>query len=307
MLGKLRYAVDEIAANYDRRTWWQERAVHRVVGPAQAALGHGSEAVRVLDRDWDTLLVLDACRADLFEERVDRDRFDDYERVYSAGSATDEWSAANFGGQARTDCVYVTGNPVVSRNVSTAFHAFLEPWREAFDPELGTVPPEPITEAALDARERYPDKRLIVHYLQPHYPFLDAPELRYAEFNETEEVTVDDVQTGATDVWEAVGLGYEDPEAVWDSYGDNLDLVMDAIEPLLADEGRTVVTSDHGNLLGERLSFLPFRSYGHPSGVHHPALREVPWAVVDGSDRGAGRERPEADVEEQLRSLGYAD
>jgi len=36
MLGKLRYAVDEIAANYDRQTWWQNRAANRVVGPIQS-------------------------------------------------------------------------------------------------------------------------------------------------------------------------------------------------------------------------------------------------------------------------------
>jgi len=110
----------------------------------------------VLDREWDTLLVLDACRADLFEEIADTDTYDSYERVYSAGSATHEWTKANFRSPAKTDCVYVTGNPVVSRQVETAFHCFLEPWRESFDSEIGTVPPEGVTEAALEAREQFP-------------------------------------------------------------------------------------------------------------------------------------------------------
>ncbi|MFC4245640.1 hypothetical protein ACFOZ7_01240 [Natribaculum luteum] len=306
MLGKLRYAVDEIAANYDRRTWWQNRTANRIIAPIQAQL-HNSDGIRVLDREWDTLLVLDACRADLFEEVVETETYDSYERVYSAGSATNEWVRANFSGPAQTDCVYVTGNPVVSRQVETAFHHFLEPWREEFDPEIGTVPPEPVTETALAAREQFPEKRLIVHYLQPHYPFIEAPHLRYAEFNGTEEVTVKNAKPGATDIWEAVGLGYENPDDVWDAYADNLRRVMDAIEPLLDQPGRTVITSDHGNMLGEQMPLLPMGLYGHPPGIHHPILREVPWAVVDGESTVDSDRRVTADVKEQLRSLGYAD
>jgi len=82
--------------------------------------------------------------------------------------------------------------------------------------------------------------------------------------------------------------------------------VLDTIEPLLNHDGRTVVTSDHGNNLGERMPLLPMRLYGHPTGIHHPALREVPWAVIDGESVGDGDRQMTVD-EEQLRSLGYAD
>lgn len=306
MLGKLRYAVDEIATNYERRTWWQNRTAYRIVAPLQQRF-HDDDGIQVLDEQWDTLIVLDACRADLFEEVVDTNRFDSYRRVYSAGSATIDWSRKNFDSPAKTDCVYVTGNPVVSRQVRTAFHCFLEPWRDGFDPEIGTVPPEPVTEAAVDARERFPEKRLIVHYLQPHYPFLGAPDLRYAEFNQTDEVTVDGAKPGATDVWEAVGLGYEDADEVWAAYKGNLQRVLNAIDPLLDQPGRTVITSDHGNMIGERMPYIPIRLYGHPPGIHHPVLREVPWAISDGETVAGGGRQVDADVEEQLRSLGYAD
>lgn len=121
VLGKLRYAVDEIAANYDRHTWWQNRAAHRIVRPIQSRF-HENDDIRVLDCEWDTLLVLDACRADLFEDIADTDTYDSYERVYIAGSATHEWTKANFRSPANTNSVYVTGNPVVSRQVETAFH-----------------------------------------------------------------------------------------------------------------------------------------------------------------------------------------
>lgn len=120
-------------------------------------------------------------------------------------------------------------------------------------------------------------------------------------------MTIESVKQGTTDIWEAVGLGYEDADEVWGAYGDNLRRVLDAIEPLLGHDGRTVVTSDHGNNLDERMPLLPTQLYWHPTGIHHPALREVLWAVIDGELVDDGDRQVTADVEEQLNSLGYAD
>lgn len=296
-------AFREIRDNYDRPTWWKDRFAHRALGPVQT-LFHDT-SFRVMDEEWDVLIVLDACRADLFREVQDTAQYDAYRTVQSAGSGTDEWVRRNFSGQALTDTVYVTGNPVVSRSVRTSFHAFHEVWRGGFDPEAGTVPPEPVTAAAIDAREQYPDKRLIVHYLQPHYPFLGHPELRFSTFGETESIDAAVARDGADDVWEALGLGLVDYDTVWAAYADNLERVLDSVDDLLdVCDGRTVITSDHGNLLGERVSLLNLSLYGHPPYVHHPALRTVPWAVIDGEERQPDH-TVAIDVEEQLESLGY--
>lgn len=297
------YPVREVYRNYDQPTWWKSRFRSRLLAPLHDRT-HDTD-FQVVDEDWDVLVVLDACREDLFREVVDVDRFDAYETCYSAGSATNEWARENFSGQAMTDTVYVTANPVVSREVRTAFHAFVEVWREAFDEDLGTVPPGPVTDAALKAAADHPDKRLIVHYLQPHYPFIGYPDLRYATFGQTDEVTVSDVREGASDVWEALELGLIDYDTVWDAYADNLRRVMESVEDLLAEvDGTTVITSDHGNLLGEAVTSLRMPMYGHPPRIHHPALREVPWAVIEGSKPVVDRQ-PEAEIEDQLESLGY--
>lgn len=293
----------EIYKNYDRRSWWKSRLAHRAVGPIQERC-HGSE-FRVMDEDWDVLIILDGCREDLFREVVDVSRFDSYETRTSAGSATNEWSNKNFAGQALTNTVYVTGNPVVSREVRTAFHAFVEVWREGFDDELGTVPPEAVTRAALRARKQFPEKRLIVHYLQPHYPFIGYPELRYANFGSTEEIDVGPVKSGANDIWQALDEGFVERETVWEAYADNLEGVMKSAKKLFENpDGKKVVTSDHGNLLGERVGALRVPLYGHPPYIYHPDLREVPWAVVEGSEC-TDKHRVDADVEKQLKSLGY--
>ena len=297
------YPFKEIYRNYDRATWWKSRFRSRILTPLHDRANQAD--FRVMDEDWDVLIVLDACREDLFREVVDIKRFDTYETRYSAGSATNEWARKNFSGQALTDTVYVTGNPVVSREVRTAFHVFVEVWRESFDEDIGTVPPESVTDAALETAADHPDQRLIVHYLQPHYPFIGYPNLHYATFGQTDEVAVADVREGANDVWEALELGLVEYDTVWEAYADNLRRVMDSVEDLLAEiNGTIVITSDHGNLLGEPVTSLQIPMYGHPPCIYHPALREVPWAVIKGT-RNVSDRQPEADIEDQLESLGY--
>lgn len=308
MLRRIKYALSEVRKNYDRPTWWRNRFASRILSPLQSALYGEDSGISVMDEEWDVLIVLDACRTDLFEEVADLDRYDTYGVRESTGSATREWTKSNFGGQARTDTIYVTGNPVVSRWVGTAFDQFHEVWRDEFDSELGTVPAEAVTEAAIEVHESNPDKRLIVHYLQPHYPFVDDPDLRFTRFEGTEELEVTEGRTGASDVWEAVALGLVEPEEAWAAYRRNLEYVLEEIEPLLETvSGDVVVTSDHGNAIGERARPIPIKLFGHPAGIRHPTLRNVPWAVIEGEGERGERESVDSSVEDKLRQLGYVD
>lgn len=297
------YPLEEIYKNYSQPMWWRNRVAQRVIRPIQKKANKSD--FRVMDEEWDTLIILDGCREDLFREVVDISQFDSYETRISAGSATNEWTKNNFTGQALTDTVYVTGNPVVSRQVQTAFHAFIEVWRDGFDENHGTVPPEAVTRAAMEARKKYPHKRLIVHYLQPHYPFIGYPELRYTTLGGTDEIEIESAKSGASDVWKALGNGLVKREKVWEAYAKNLELVMKSADKLIeTEDGKTIVTSDHGNLLGEPVSLLRLRLYGHPPYIHHPDLRKVPWAITGGLG-GKEKRQVDADVEDQLRNLGY--
>jgi hypothetical protein len=64
----------------------------------------------VFEADWDTLLILDACRYDLFERVSDLPG--KTTAVRSKGSATEEFLRANFDGKRLHDTVYVTGEAV---------------------------------------------------------------------------------------------------------------------------------------------------------------------------------------------------
>ena len=60
-------------------------------------------------------------------------------------------------------------------------------------------------------------------------------------------------------------------------------IVLSHIKELISIfSGSTIVTSDHGNLFGERPHILyPFREYGHPRGLYVDELVLVPWLIVN--------------------------
>ncbi|WP_129115809.1 hypothetical protein [Halegenticoccus tardaugens] len=315
--GAVSHVWNGLRGSYDDPFWWRERACEFLVGPIHANLYPGrGDAVRVVDEDWDTLVVLDACRADLFAERADLRAYDEYRTVESLGSTTREWVRRNFAGGTFGDVVYVTANPYVSREAGDAFHRLYEPWIDAFDGDLRTVPPEAVVEAARRAHEEHPDKRVVVHFMQPHHPFVGERDLRFSGWRIEGEGHGEPTETHGRPYtpWDALWMGAVDRDDLWLAYGDNLTLALDAVSDLLSEiDGRVVVTSDHGNMLGERTFPLPIHVYGHPKGVRSRELVEVPWAVVDAGPRRtvragdvrSGSESERSDLEERLADLGY--
>ena len=274
-----------------------------------------------MEEDWDNLLIFDGCRADLFEQVVDLSFFDDYRQVKSLGSATGEWSIRNFSGKEFGDTVYVTGNPNPSKEAGDTFHYMDEVWRHSFDEEQLTVHPEAIIESTKEAIAKYPNKRLILHFMQPHRPFLHTEKVRYSSWQPDVQDGViqgttqgDASNEGPDKPWEALERGYVDREEVWEAYAKNLEYVYDEVYDFLPDlPGRSVITSDHGNLLGERGLLIPIRNYGHGSNLRFKKLVTVPWAVYQTGERreitegdiNSQSDASEDEVQERLRDLGY--
>lgn len=304
----------EIREKYDDPIWRRNRIDQRVVRPIHEVYPGDGDPISVMEEDWDTLIVLDACRADLFEETTDIERFDHYERRVSAGSMTREWTRNNFAGGQFGDTVYVSANPYTSTIAGDAFHKLPEVWRDAFDDKERTVLPDAVTGEARSARLDYPNKRLVVHYMQPHYPFIGRPDLRFQSWHPDEIIDGDTGNERPHDPWQALLMGLISRDTVWEAYADNLQRGLNEVFALAASlNGKTVVTSDHGNMLGERAWPVPVRLYGHPEGVRHPALTEIPWAIFDGEER---REITDGDVtavdtvdsevvKSRLQDLGY--
>jgi hypothetical protein len=275
---------------------------------------HNVTGVDVLAEDWDSLLILDACRYDMFERISDLPGKLDF-RI-SRGSATPEFLIANFDGRELLDTVYVTANPQLYRNrhrIDTTLHEVINVWNaEGWDDRYGTVLPETVVDAALDAAETYPNKRHVVHFMQPHYPFL-------TDETEFDKGHLEDENTEEENVWTKLMQGTLDidPETVRSLYDENLRRVLPSVERLIDKlPGKIVVTSDHGNMLGERARPIPIREWGHPRGIYTEELVKVPWLVVESESRpeivaeDSERNRDAVDrdvVAERLRNLGYAE
>jgi arylsulfatase A-like enzyme len=179
------------------------------------------------------------------------------------------------------------------------------------------VLPEMMTEASLEARETYPNKRLIFHYVQPHHPFIES-DIDFGIGEIDREPTEDERSLDRLHGWMQLltGQATVSLEEVAQAYHNNLDRALPHVVELVdALDGTTVITSDHGNMLGERVWPFMLREYGHPPGIYTKQLVEVPWFELSSSSRRIISANPpqEADrptveeevVSERLSDLGY--
>lgn len=271
------------------------------------------DGVDVFDEDWDSLIVLDGCRYDLFERRHDLPGRLESRR--SRGSHTVEFLVGNVAERSLHDTVYVTASPQFHRwqdRLNAEFHRVIDVWDvDGWDPQHHTVLPETTTAVANEAARRHPEKRLLVHYLQPHYPFIDADDaVNPRRFGDVD---------GSPDIWALLNRGAAPVSGttVLEAYERNFDRVLPAVAELMsAIDGRTIVTSDHGNLLGEREVPLPIREWGHPPGLYLDELVRVPWLVFEDGPRRTVTADPPVDpgsnsrdslARERLTALGYAE
>ncbi|WP_336135345.1 hypothetical protein [Natronomonas amylolytica] len=292
--------------------WLFFREANRLYHSRAYSRPFNTEGIDIFEEDWDNLLILDACRYDMFEKHADLTGR--LESRISRSSSTQEFLKANFRDRSLLDTIYVTANPQLYRHrdwVNVQFHEVRHIWQEdGWDDQYQTVLPETTTDYALQAAADHPDKRLIVHYIQPHYPFLtdDGGPFR------NDEIFLKPDKVGG---WERVMTGDLEVSRseVWDAYVETLQRTLPAVERLIKGiDGKTVVTSDHGNMVGERARPFPISEWGHPRGIYTEELVKVPWLVIDDERRRIVAEEPVASddddvadglVQERLQNLGY--
>lgn len=265
---------------------------------------YNQRGVRIFEEDWDNLIILDACRYDEFE-RIADSLPGALELRESRGSHSREFVEANFENKLLHDVVYLSCNLFFAKlqpELGCEIHRFasiheLEGWENTHP-----TYPETVTKHASEFASEYPNKRLIVHYIQPHTPFIGDTGREH--FNMSD----------------GVGIMWRRPELtdniLLKAYRENLKLVVDEVQNLLDDlDGRTVITADHGEFLGDRSSPVPVKEYGHLYGIHADHLVRVPWLVIDtGNRKRIVPEDPLDDesekmndkyIEQRLRDLGY--
>jgi hypothetical protein len=277
----------------------------------------GRRGTPLVERDWDNCLILDACRYDMC---VQSPRLDDarLSAVRSLGSSSAEFIRQNFAGRRLHDTVYVTANPHVTVLADDVFHDVWHLYEDCWDDAAATVTPETVADETRRAAEEYPNKRLLIHFMQPHYPFL-GPTGSAIDQKGILQGTVGSGTEGLARyaIWTQLQFGIADVslDELWQAYRENLDIVLDEALPLAESlPGKSVLTADHGNVVTERLRPIPVRWYGHPPRVDAAALTTVPWYEAAGShprkeieaEPPRRTERTGEDVlEERLADLGY--
>ncbi|GAA0240345.1 hypothetical protein ACFFQF_30560 [Haladaptatus pallidirubidus] len=165
--------------------------------------------------------------------------------------------------------------------------------------------------------------------MQPHHPFLGpTAEEKFSSFNGNVESRKSALgksanQNESLHVWEALQNNNISIGTVARAYRESLEEVLPHVKRLVDQiEGKTVVTSDHGNLLGEKPHWINFPKksrYGHPDFSTSEPLVKVPWLEMPFENRRKiKKDQPkhdslsdteladeDNDVSERLEALGY--
>ncbi|AWB26372.1 hypothetical protein [Halococcoides cellulosivorans] len=276
-----------------------------------------------LESDWDTCIVLDACRYDVFEDVYDEYLDGTLEKRESLGSSTPEWAYRTLDGD--HDIAYFSGNPFINDlgialkdlkwgascdydwTANDHIKSVIDVWQDEWDDDLGTVPPAGIEASYRDHADLVDEReRTVLHYMQPHAPFLSrdgGPKLEQIQEGIKRQGDDDASQGPLGRIGDAVrpkmerlleGSELAQKAGLWLETGttgllsdgtretglklheENLRIALEEIATLVEDlDGRVVVTADHGEAFGEE------GVWEHHIETHIPALIDVPWLELD--------------------------
>jgi len=250
-----------------------------------------------LDRDWEILLFMDACRYDYFEKC---NTFDGNLEPYDIGcNGTLKYFDFLFRDQDCSDVIFI--------NHLFWFHKWYDKSKffkvhdacnTHWNQDFGTVLPEDMSKLALEYALKYPNKRVIAHYAQPHIPYLDRPKNLVKKKTEQQCVystpmkgSIAKLLNKCKNIFPAMpfwmierifggnaGVGEiyfsEGFAGLKKSYEYNIRRVLKSIEEIIDKTDRlTVITSDHGKLIGEYFMFS--HGWWKPK-----AVTTVPWFEV---------------------------
>ena len=218
------------------------------------------------DTDWQALIILDACRWDYFDSVVGQGM-----AVWSPANDTKNWLCAIEPILAKKKPTYYTANPlpgkIIDQRRGNAVPLWKPLWARITKRNIPTVHPWAVTgwmlNEALRGSIRYP---IVVHYIQPHFPAIGSPPLEMgmwmSKWNEFSAASRLELRRP-----EVLMQGMDKDEfrrMVRKAYKGNVELVTEAAIHLA--EGLpvpSVITSDHGELLGELVDVKQVPRYGH--------------------------------------------
>lgn len=309
---------------FGNKAFWfaTQNFVHGLLSRAGFWVNYGED---FYSRDWDLLILLDACRWDLMEEIED-----EYDWIESSGTfmspashsreflhktfmsgpsglekfhawmkivqdpdnmdiMDEHWDMSHREEIGKT--AYITWNVFAQMLDKDSFHTFKPLGRAKWGDDEAILNPRRITDETIRAMRDGEPEYAIAHYMQPHTPFRNDSSIE---------------ESGS--VWDRIQTGTKDRDVAWEEYKDNLRWVMDEVELLIenVDAEKVVISADHGNVVGE------WGCYGHRPYTPIPAVKKVPWVKTTATDTGQYTPETEMDetvtedvTQERLAALGY--
>lgn len=266
--------------------WWKRQLISRLLGPLLFRKNNGTY---LLEKEFDNLIILDACRYDFLESEITKSGFNEckLESIISRATHTQNFLIENFGNKKFDslcrEIVYITANPFVSRELKDVFHKIIPVWMFGWNKEFLTVRPEAVYKAALQASNEFSEKKLIIHFIQPHHPFIKLGSVGSDLANLRNTALFDRLNKTDESIWSLLEKGKIDNDIVIWGYRQNLRIVLPYVQKLCKIlPGRTIITADHGEAMGEKIHpLIPIKIYGHPPKVRIDCLIKVPWLICE--------------------------
>jgi len=306
--------------------------------------------------NWKFLIILDACRYDFFENVYKKYLDGNVRKVYSRASGTLEWVSKVFPDYYK-DIIYISANPFINSKIEVIkgdfrfdakkhFYKVIDVWNFGWDENKGSVHPMEVNKVFFKYLKKYKNYRFVLHYLQPHPPYIGEKYSKYIDRSVLENVKKVKSTTSPEKldcirkvskiekvvrkfrlrlsnklflhpyfekrVYKLVTLVmpvinklsinmkfrlyrifsfffplslermqlntiliHEGEKGVRNAYKENLELVLKYVKEVVENvKGKILITSDHGELLGE------YGYYTHPVSTFLPE-NIVPWLEIE--------------------------
>ncbi|PTD94182.1 hypothetical protein C9439_03805 [archaeon SCG-AAA382B04] len=253
-------------------------------------------------KEWDYLLILDACRYDYLKDLNRKEKFGKLHKVKPNSNDTPTWLKKTFD-RKHDDIIYVSANPFInSKSVETVkgfdasniFFDVIDVWEKGWKEDDKTVPPQEMRKEIIKANEKYKNKKIIGHFMQPHTPYLSLGPVdggisrsKKATLKKQKINVLNNIKSSMAQALKLrklysklihiLGINKNQVGKVAERYGvdglrkaykENLEIALKEIKIMLKYlNGDIVISSDHGEWLGENNKF------GH-------ARMKLPWLEV---------------------------
>jgi len=230
---------------------------------------------------WNTLLVLDACRYDRFKKVYQKCGLKGKLRcVDSQATWTIEWYKKHWNRKGQK-IVVISAHPFLKDRNKRLFSLFYKvvyvkglPNADISNTYKSWMNPLESLKQIKKTQKKFPNKKLLIHFIPPHLPFIGPKGKKYQEYL-AKKYSSRSIYTlvendGRRSGWEKAKK----------CYTESIKITLQLINKFLYQmRPPVIITADHAELIGEA-DGISKSAYNHGVHIKIRKIREVPWLEV---------------------------